>query len=86
MLAGSRPEISASVVDLPQPVGPTTAQNSYTITEPVTSLKIDNPVGDTEIEGTDATTDYGSGRAVVAMADVVIVVLIMPDARIRCAW
>ena len=37
-------------------VGPTTAQNSYTITEPVTSLKIDNPVGDTEIQGTDATT------------------------------
>src|SRR6266851_1821477 len=27
-LAGSRPEIKASVVDLPQPVGPTTAQNS----------------------------------------------------------
>src|SRR5712691_5316161 len=27
-LGGSRPEISASVVDLPQPVGPTTAQNS----------------------------------------------------------
>ena len=31
-------------------IGPTTAQNSYTITEPVTSLKIDNPVGDTEID------------------------------------
>src|ERR1700686_1354282 len=27
-LGGSSPEISASVVDLPQPVGPTTAQNS----------------------------------------------------------
>src|SRR6267378_8083305 len=27
-LGGSRPEISASVVDLPHPVGPTTAQNS----------------------------------------------------------
>src|ERR1700682_4779681 len=27
-LAGSSPEIRASVVDLPQPVGPTTAQNS----------------------------------------------------------
>src|SRR5260221_12108197 len=27
-LGGSRPEIKASVVDLPQPVGPTTAQNS----------------------------------------------------------
>ena len=37
-------------------VGPITAQNSFTITEPVTSVKIDNPVGDTEIEGTDATT------------------------------
>jgi hypothetical protein len=39
------------------PVGDqVTAQNSYTVTEPVTSIKIDNPVGDTEIEGTDATT------------------------------
>lgn len=37
-------------------VGQVTAQNSYTITEPVTSIKVDNPVGDTEIEGTDATT------------------------------
>src|SRR6266850_6503421 len=27
-LGGSSPEISASVVDLPHPVGPTTAQNS----------------------------------------------------------
>ena len=27
-LGGSSPEINASVVDLPQPVGPTTAQNS----------------------------------------------------------
>jgi hypothetical protein len=37
-------------------MGPITEQNSYTITEPVTSLKIDNPVGDTEIQGTDAAT------------------------------
>jgi Putative adhesin len=37
-------------------MGSTTAQNSYTITEPVTSLKINNPVGNTEIEGTDAAT------------------------------
>lgn len=36
--------------------GDTTKQNSYTITEPVTSLKVDNPVGATRIEGTDATT------------------------------
>jgi hypothetical protein len=36
--------------------GQVTAQNSYIVTEPVTSIKIDNPVGDTEIEGTDATT------------------------------
>jgi hypothetical protein len=34
----------------------TTKQNSYPITEPVTSLKVDNPVGATRIEGTDATT------------------------------
>jgi hypothetical protein len=34
----------------------TTKQNTYTITEPVTSLKVDNPVGNTQIEGTDATT------------------------------
>jgi hypothetical protein len=34
----------------------TTQENAYTITEPVTSLKVDNPVGDTQIEGTDATT------------------------------
>jgi Putative adhesin len=32
------------------------AQNTYTITEPTTSLKIDNPVGSTYVEGTDATT------------------------------
>ncbi len=38
------------------PIGPTTAQNSYTITEPVTSVKIDNPVGNTQIEGTDTNT------------------------------
>lgn len=33
-----------------------TSENTYTITEPVTSLQIDNPVGTTQIEGTDATT------------------------------
>ncbi len=33
-----------------------TEQNTYTITEPVTSLKIDNPVGNTQIEGTDTNT------------------------------
>ncbi|MBV8541309.1 MAG: DUF4097 family beta strand repeat protein [Pseudonocardiales bacterium] len=37
-------------------IGTTTAQNSYTITEPVTSLRIDNPVGNTEIEATDTNT------------------------------
>lgn len=37
-------------------IGTTTTQNTYTITEPVTSIKIDNPVGNTQIEGTDATT------------------------------
>lgn len=37
-------------------IGTTTTQNTYTVTEPVTSLKIDNPVGNTQIEGTDATT------------------------------
>ncbi|HEV7828704.1 MAG TPA: hypothetical protein VGP04_07595 [Pseudonocardiaceae bacterium] len=37
-------------------VSETTAGNSYTVTEPVTSLKIDNPVGNTQIEGTDADT------------------------------
>jgi hypothetical protein len=37
-------------------VGTTTAQNSYTITEPVMFLKINNPVGNTQIEGTDAAT------------------------------
>lgn len=36
--------------------GTSTRQTGYTITEPVTSLKVDNPVGDTRIEGTDATT------------------------------
>jgi hypothetical protein len=36
--------------------GDITKHNSYTITEPVTSLKVDNPVGATRIEGTDATT------------------------------
>lgn len=37
-------------------IGTATKENTYTITEPVTSLKIDNPVGSTQIEGTDATT------------------------------
>jgi Putative adhesin len=32
------------------------SENNYTITEPLTSLRIDNPVGSTQIEGTDATT------------------------------
>ena len=36
--------------------GTTTKQNMYTITEPVTSLKVYNPVGDTHIEGTDVST------------------------------
>lgn len=36
--------------------GGITKQNGYTITEPVTSLKVDNPVGETQIEGTDGTT------------------------------
>ncbi len=36
--------------------GQNTEQNSYTITEPVTSLKIDNPVGNTQVEGTDTNT------------------------------
>ncbi|HEY6423715.1 MAG TPA: DUF4097 family beta strand repeat-containing protein [Pseudonocardiaceae bacterium] len=36
--------------------GATNTQNDYTITEPVTSLKIDNPAGENQIEGTDATT------------------------------
>ncbi len=35
---------------------PDTQNTSYTITELVTSLKIDNPVGNTQIEGTDADT------------------------------
>lgn len=34
-------------------VDTTTKQNTYAITEPVTSLKIDNPVGDTRVEGND---------------------------------
>jgi hypothetical protein len=37
-------------------IATTTKENSYTITEPVTSLKVDNPVGNTQVEGTDATT------------------------------
>jgi hypothetical protein len=37
-------------------IGSSTTQNTYMITEPVTSLRIDNPVGDTRIEGTDDTT------------------------------
>ncbi len=37
-------------------ISPATAENSYTVTEPVTSLKIDNPVGNTQIEGTDTNT------------------------------
>lgn len=37
-------------------IGTTAEQDTYTITEPVTSLKIDNPVGNTQIEGTDTTT------------------------------
>lgn len=38
-------------------IGPSDTQNtSYTISEPVTSLKIENPVGNTRIEGTDADT------------------------------
>jgi hypothetical protein len=36
--------------------GTTGSHNDYTITDPVTSLAIDNPVGNTRIEGTDATT------------------------------
>jgi Putative adhesin len=36
--------------------GTAAKQGAYTITEPVTSLKINNPVGNTQIEGTDATT------------------------------
>lgn len=34
----------------------TARENTYTITEPVTSLQINNPVGNTQIEGTDTTT------------------------------
>ncbi|MBV9060689.1 MAG: DUF4097 family beta strand repeat protein [Pseudonocardiales bacterium] len=53
VLMGSVPTVTGCV----GPVGgQVTAENSYTVTEPVTSIKIDNPVGDTEIEGTDATT------------------------------
>jgi hypothetical protein len=37
-------------------IGTTTSRNSYTVTEPVASLKIDNPVGDTQIEGADTNT------------------------------
>jgi Putative adhesin len=36
--------------------GTTTRQNMYTITEPVTALKLYNPVGGTHIEGTDVST------------------------------
>jgi Putative adhesin len=32
------------------------SSNDYTITDPVTSVRVDNPVGGTQIEGTDATT------------------------------
>ena len=52
VLMGSVPVVAGCVSS----VGQATAQNSYTVTDPVTSIKIDNPVGDTEIEGTDATT------------------------------
>jgi len=37
-------------------ISTTSNQNNYTITDPVTSLTIDNPVGSTQIEATDATT------------------------------
>lgn len=37
-------------------IGTTSNQNNYTITDPVTYLTIDNPVGSTQIEATDATT------------------------------
>jgi DUF4097 and DUF4098 domain-containing protein YvlB len=37
-------------------IGTISKQHSYSVTEPVTSLRVDNPVGNTEIEGTDATT------------------------------
>ena len=37
-------------------IGTTSSENDYTITDPVTSLTIDNPVGSTQIEATDATT------------------------------
>jgi DUF4097 and DUF4098 domain-containing protein YvlB len=33
-----------------------TKRNSYTVTEPVASLKVDNPIGATRVEGTDVTT------------------------------
>jgi len=52
VLVGSAPVLAGCVSS----VGQVTAQNSYTVTEPVTSIKIDNPVGDTELEGTDAAT------------------------------
>ncbi len=45
-----------AVVGCGTEIGTATDQNAYTITEPVTSLKIDNPVGNTQIEGTDAAT------------------------------
>jgi hypothetical protein len=37
-------------------IGTPSSQHNYTITDPVTSLMIDNPVGSTQIEATDATT------------------------------
>ena len=52
LLVGSVP----AVAGCDSSVGQVTAQNSYTVTEPVTSIKIDNPVGDTELEGTDTAT------------------------------
>jgi hypothetical protein len=52
LLAASAPAIAGCGARISQ----TTAENSYTVTEPVTSLKIDNPVGNTQIEGTDADT------------------------------
>ncbi|HEU0127714.1 MAG TPA: DUF4097 family beta strand repeat-containing protein [Pseudonocardiaceae bacterium] len=45
-----------AVVSCGTRISTVTEHNTYTITEPVTSLKIDNPVGNTQIEGTDATT------------------------------
>jgi Putative adhesin len=36
--------------------GTASGQNDYTVTDPITTLTIDNPVGSTQIEATDATT------------------------------